>query len=204
MNKIKTLFEKLKTPRAKRVIYISVVAAVVLWFTYRFIMIGIIARTPVFNATRMAAADGVPVNTVVAARTDGVLRMPVAVRQNTAYVTHDVATALKPGMKIGDGTIASVGGGIDLDSGMYVVRTRNVADGLHFAEYRGRGYFIPTYAVRNGAVIVARDDTAHVVPVTVARVDADNALVTSGLNDGDVVVISNVSDGVKIKVSEGE
>ena len=59
---------------------------------------------------------------------------------------------------------------------------------------------MPAYAVANDTVMVVVDGNAVRRPVKVSRMDSENALITDGLHDGDAVVVSHVSDGVKVKV----
>ncbi len=73
---------------------------------------------------------------------------------------------------------------------------------MQFAEFSATGYFVPVYAVNNGVVFVARDGVAVPVTVSVSRTDADTAYITSGLDDGDIVILSRVSAGDKIRVEK--
>lgn len=202
MEKLQQLMEQLKQPRARKIMSIGLVAALVLWVVFRFTMIGIENARSVYNAARVAQTDGVPVVVQQIERTSGVLREPIAVKSNRAYVASGRAHKFGAGQHVAGGVIVSVSPDIDLDSGMHVVRTRGVADGLQYAEFRATGHFVPVYAVNNGVVMVADGDIARARDVVVARQDADNALISSGLNDGDVVILTRVSDGEKIQVKE--
>ena len=44
-----------------------------------------------------------------------------------------------------------------------------------------------------------RDGVAHSIPLAVVRGDADNTMIT-GVENGDVVITSHVSEGNKVKV----
>lgn len=202
MEKLQQLMEQLKQPRARKIMSIGLVAALVLWVVFRFTMIGIENARSVYNAARVAETDGVPVVVQQIERTSGVLREPIAVKSNRAYVASGRAHKFGAGQHVAGGVIVSVSPDIDLDSGMHVVRTRGVADGLQYAEFRATGHFVPVYAVNNGVVMVADGDIARARDVVVARQDAENALISSGLNDGDVVILTRVSDGEKIQVKE--
>lgn len=202
MEKLQQLMEQLKQPRARKIMSIGLVAALVLWVVFRFTMIGIENARSVYNAARVAQTDGVPVVVQQIERTSGVLREPIAVKSNRAYVASGRAHKFGAGQHVAGGVIISVSPDIDLDSGMHVVRTRGVADGLQYAEFRATGHFVPVYAVNNGVVMVADGDIARARDVVVARQDAENALISSGLNDGDVVILTRVSDGEKIQVKE--
>lgn len=202
MEKLQQLMEQLKQPRARKIMSIGLVAVLVLWVVFRFTMIGIENARSVYNAARVAQTDGVPVVVQQIERTSGVLREPIAVKSNRAYVASGRAHKFGAGQHVAGGVIVSVSPDIDLDSGMHVVRTRGVADGLQYAEFRATGHFVPVYAVNNGVVMVADGDIARARDVVVARQDAENALISSGLNDGDVVILTRVSDGEKIQVKE--
>lgn len=202
MEKLQHLMEQLKQPRARKIMSIGLVVALVLWVVFRFTMIGIENARSVYNASRVAQTDGVPVVVQQIERTSGVLREPIAVKSNRAYVASGRAHKFGAGQHVAGGVIVSVSPDIDLDSGMHIVRTRGVADGLQYAEFRATGHFVPVYAVNNGVVMVADGDIARARDVVVARQDAENALISSGLNDGDVVILTHVSDGEKIQVKE--
>lgn len=202
MEKLQQLMEQLKQPRARKIMSIGLIAVLVLWVVFRFTMIGIENARSVYNAARVAQTDGVPVVVQQIERTSGVLREPIAVKSNRAYVASGRAHKFGAGQHVAGGVIISVSPDIDLDSGMHVVRTRGVADGLQYAEFRATGHFVPVYAVNNGVVMVADGNIARARDVVVARQDAENALISSGLNDGDVVILTRVSDGEKIQVKE--
>lgn len=202
MEKLQQLMEQLKQPRARKIMSIGLIAVLVLWVVFRFTMIGIENARSVYNAARVAQTDGVPVVVQQIERTSGVLREPIAVKSNRAYVASGRAHKFGAGQHVAGGVIVSVSPDIDLDSGMHVVRTRGVADGLQYVEFRATGHFVPVYAVNNGVVMVADGDIARARDVVVARQDAENALISSGLNDGDVVILTRVSDGEKIQVKE--
>lgn len=202
MEKLQQFMEKLKQPRARKIMSIGLIAVLVLWVVFRFTMIGIENARSVYNAARVAQTDGVPVVVQQIERTSGVLREPIAVKSNRAYVASGRAHKFGAGQHVAGGVIVSVSPDIDLDSGMHVVRTRGVADGLQYAEFRATGHFVPVYAVNNGVVMVADGNIARARDVVVARQDAENALISSGLNDGDVVILTRVSDGEKIQVKE--
>ncbi len=202
MEKLQQLMERLKQPRARKIMSIGLIAVLVLWVVFRFTMIGIENARSVYNAARVAQTDGVPVVVQQIERTSGVLREPIAVKNNRAYVASGRAHKFGAGQHVADGVIVSVSPDIDLDSGMHVVRTRGVADGLQYAEFRATGYFVPVYAVNNGVVMVVDGNVARARNIVVARQDAENALISSGLTDGDIVILTRVRDGEKIQVKK--
>lgn len=190
----------LATKRFKKVIYISLIAVLVGWVIFRFAAVASENARYVFNASRIAADAGAPVTAIEMSRKSGVLYEPLAIKNNRAYVSAERAARLKAGQKIGNGKIVSVSSNLDYDTGMYVVRTTGVSDGLQFAEYTATGYFVPLHAISNGAVMVVQDGTAHVRQIQIARQDSENAYVSSGLSDGDVVILSSVKSGDKVQI----
>lgn len=190
----------LATKRFKKVIYISLIAVLVGWVIFRFAAVASENARYVFNASRIAADAGAPVTAIEMSRKSGVLYEPLAIQNNRAYVSADRAARLKAGQKIGNGKIVSVSSNLDYDTGMYVVRTTGVSDGLQFAEYTATGYFVPLHAISNGVVMVVQDGTAHVRQIQIARQDSENAYVSSGLSDGDVVILSSVKSGDKVQI----
>lgn len=177
-----------------------VLCAFALMFVYRFVMFGMEQNKSVFNLTRDANTNGVPVNVLEMQKTDGVIYEPLFVNNNRGYVSSMRISKFKAGQKIsGGGEIVSVSNSIDLDSGMHIVRTRGASDGEHTVEIRENGFYVPTYALHNGNVFVARDGVAHIVPITVVRGDANNTMI-KGMESGDVVITSHITDGALIKV----
>jgi multidrug efflux pump subunit AcrA (membrane-fusion protein) len=67
---------------------------------------------------------------------------------------------------------------------------------------------VPRYAVHNGDTVwLARDGKLHVQPVKIARHDKGFTYISSGVSDGDVVIISTldvVIDKMKIRVQPAE
>lgn len=192
--------KKFDSVKFKRLVTIVCAISLFGWVAFRFSAIGAENAMKVFNPSRSAADIGAPVLAMTVSRQDGVITEPLAVKNNRAYVSGSRVSNLAPGQRVGDGKIISVSSSIDLDSGMHVVRTAGVSDGLQNAEYRANGYFVPTYAIVNDTVYVVEDGFARARSVSVARQDADNSLISSGLQDGDVVILSKVQDGDKVQV----
>ena len=191
--------EKIKTKKIKNLIYGICAVVLMGWVVFRFAAIGAENARAVFNTSRNAADVGAPVYAVTVERETGTLREPIAVKDNRALVSGARVDKLARGQKIGDGEIVSVANNIDLNTGMYIVRTRNVADGLQYAIFQTDGYFIPLSAISNGTVMLNVDGVATPRAVTVLRQDDQNAQV-DGLNDGDVVILSSVNAGDKVQV----
>ena len=194
--------QKIKKTKLKHILYVALVVLMAGWVVFRFAAVASENARYVFNAARVAADSGAPIQTLDVATRSGTLYLPLSVQNNRAYVSGDVAANLKAGQRIGNGQIVSVSRKLDLDTGRFVVRTSGVSDGLQFAQFTTTGHFIPLYAINNGTVMVAQDGIAVSRDITVARQDAENAYVSSGLNDGDVVILSSVSAGTKVRVVE--
>ena len=64
---------------------------------------------------------------------------------------------------------------------------------------------VPRYAVRNGnKVWVEKEQTLNIVEVEIVRMDRQNAYISNGLDDGDIVIVSPldvVTDGMKIRTN---
>ena len=194
---MKKITENIKFKRLVVALLIAVLAG---WVVFRFTAVASENARHVFNAARVAAAQGAPVEVITVSRTDGILREPIAVKNNRALVSGARVGKLRAGQKIGDGTIVSVSRKIDYDTGMHVVKTSGVSDGLQFAEISGNGYFVPVSAVKNDTVMVVSEGVADVRAVTVSAQDANTAYITDGLHDGDSVILSRVDAGDKVKV----
>ena len=188
------------TRKLKKIISLSLVAILIGWVMFRFATIISENERVVFNASRNAADVGTPVHVMKMLRTDGTLYEPVAVHNNRAYVSANRASKLRAGQKIGTGKITYVSSNIDYDTGMYLVRTSGVSDGLQMAEFTAVGHFVPLYAITNETVLVVENGIATPRDITISRQDSENAYITSGLNDGDVVILSNVAAGDKVQI----
>lgn len=192
----------LATKMFKKIIYISLIAILVGWVIFRFAAVASENARYVFNTSRVAADSGVPVMAVEISTTSGVLYEPLAVKNNRAYVTGDRVAKLKAGQKIGNGKIISVSSSLDYDTGMFVVRTSGVSDGLQFAEYQATGHFVPLYAISNNTVMIEKNGIAQARSVKIARQDSENAMIASGISDGDVVILSAVDAGTKVQIKK--
>ena len=198
MEKIK---DRMKNKNFKNIIYGVCAVVLIVWVVFRFAVIGAENSMAVFNTARYSADVGAPVYALKVHSQNGVLREPIAVKNNKALVSAYRVDKLKTGQRVGNGEITSVSKDIDLNTGMHIVRTRGVEDGLHYAEFETTGYFVPLYAVNNNMVMVADNGIATPRKVNVIRQDAENALV-EGLNDGDIVVLSKVNAGDKVQIKE--
>jgi hypothetical protein len=192
----------LRSKKIKHAIFIALVAVMVGWVVFRFIAYASENSRYVFNASRVAAEKGLPIEFVIVQSKTGTLYEPLSVKNNRAYVSAERASKLRVGQKIENGKITFVSKNVDLNTGMYLVRTSGVSDGLHFAEFTTDGIFVPLYAVSDNSVMIV--DKGVTVPrnVKIARQDSETAYIESGLQPGDIVVLSNVQPGVKVKFSK--
>lgn len=194
-------FFKIKNPQqVKKWIYILSICAIAFWILFRITMLIIQHNQSVFNISRDVSTNGTPVLAMTAQNSSGVLHEPITVEKNKAYVTGNRVGLFRAGQKVGNGKIASVSQNINLDTGMYVIKTTNVENGLQYVEYTRNGYFVPVYAVVDENVFVYDNGVATLRKVIVAHSDADVALITQGLHDGDIVILSKVSSGEKVRI----
>ena len=100
--------ENLKTKKMKQFFAILTIAILIGWVVFRFAAVASENSRHVFNASRVAIDQGMPIEAIVVSRTDGVLREPIAVKNNRALVSGARAAKLRAGQKIGDGKIVSV------------------------------------------------------------------------------------------------
>lgn len=196
MEKLKS---KIKTKEFKNITYGVCGIALFAWVVFRFAAIGSEKAMSVFNPTRYSADVGMPVYAIEMQKKTDVLQEPIEVKNNKALVSSARVNKFKPGQIVGSGKIVSVSQDIDLNTGMHVIRTNGVADGLQYAQFQTNGYFVPLYAINDNKVMVSDDGIASAQTVSVIRQDAENALV-EGLKDGDVVILSKVDAGTKIQI----
>ena len=181
-------------------VYTAVLDVLLIWFIYRFVMVAFESHMDVFNPMREEMQNGTLIEYVTVQRQKGTVGIPVSVKNNRAYVSGARRAKLHTGQRIDEGVITYVSTSLDLDSGMYIVKTRGVSDGIHNAEIEANCYFVPAYAVHDNKVFVADYDVAHAHDVVIAAADSDVACIVDGIQDGDKVIISHVADGQKINV----
>ena len=190
------------TKKFKKIAIIALVITLMGWVIFRFAAVASENARNVFNASRVASDVGMPVMTQEMTAEYGTLYEPLSVKNDRAYVSASRAGKLRAGQKIGKGKIVSVSSNLDYDTGMYVVRTSGVADGLQMAEYTAHGYFIPLHAISDGTVFVMQDGIAVARNIEIARQDYENAYIKSGLRDGDIVILSSVRAGDKVQIKK--
>lgn len=199
---IENLVKKLKTRKYKNIIYITVIVLVVFAFGYRFYTVVRENNFDVFNIARHNAINGTPVTVLEMQKTNGILFEPITVKNNRAFVSGKRVNMFYGGQTIGNCKIVSVSKNIDLDTGMYVIKTSGCSNGLQYAQTKKYGFYIPMSAIHGNVVYVANDDVAHAVKIEIENQDMQNALIKSGIENGDIVILSNVQDNQKIKISK--
>ena len=200
--RIERIVKKLKTRKSKNVIYTIVVALVVFAFSYRFYMVSAENNFDVFNIIRNNEKNGVPVYVLEMKKTDGILYEPITIKNNRGFISGARLNLFRSGQKIGNCKIVSVSRNIDLDTGMHVVKTSGCANGLQYAENKKNGFYVPVSALHGNAVYVVENDIATLREIVIENRDIENVLVKSGINDGDIVILSNIHDGEKVKIEK--
>ena len=200
--RIENFVKKLHTRKAKNIIYLTFITLVVAVFACRFYAISKENNFEVFNIIRNNAQNGVPVHVIEMQKTDGTLLEPLTIKNNRGYVSGARLAYFKSGQKIGDCHIVSVSRNIDLDTGMHVIKTSGCKDGLQYAENTKNGFYIPVSALHGNTVYVVQDGIAQLREIIIENRDNENALIASGINAGDKVILSNVQNGEKVKIQE--
>lgn len=198
--KIENIIKNLKTRKSKNVIYLIVGCLVLFAFAYRFYVVEAERNANVFNIIRNNASTGTPVNVITVSGQDGILHEPVNIRNNRAYVAGNRVGMFKVGQSVGNCKISYVSNNIDLDTGMYVIKTSKCEDGLRFIENKKHGFYVPVSAVSGNYVYIVNGDIAQKREVVISGRDLQNVVIQSGLNNGDMVILSNVKDNQKIRV----
>ncbi|MDR1207238.1 MAG: hypothetical protein LBK26_02380 [Rickettsiales bacterium] len=184
----------------KKRIYILIAVFLAAWILFRVVQISRESARQVFNIERENAKSGAPVETMTAEIKKDVLLEPIAVNNGRAYVSGARVHKFKAGQRLSlGGRVISVSRGIDLDTGLFLVRTSG-PDGSMFAEMEHTGAFLPLSAVSGSSVMVSENGTAVRKEIKLVAADADIAVV-AGLNNGDIVILGNVENGQKIRRS---
>ncbi|MBQ6110605.1 MAG: hypothetical protein IJL05_04455 [Alphaproteobacteria bacterium] len=198
--KIEHFVKKLKTRKYKNIIYVIFICFIVGIFALRFYTVAMERNRKVFNIARNNIANGTPVHVLEMHETDGVLYEPLNIKNNRAYVSGARVKMFNVGQSLGDCKIISVSNNIDLDSGMYIIKTKKCSDGLKYAQNKQYGFFVPLSAVSGNAVYVVNAGVANVRKIEIVSRDSQNVLVKSGLENGDMVILSDVRNNEKIQI----
>lgn len=200
--RIENVVAKLETRKSKGIIGLILAVLVLLAFSYRFYVIEQENNFQVFNIIRNNTANGVPVHVLEMEKTDGVLFEPLTIKRNRGYVSAARLHLFNAGQKIGNCRVVSVSQNIDIDTGMYMIKTDGCKDGLQYVENKKFGFYVPVSALRGNTVFVVNEDVAQSRKVVIENRDMQNALIKSGIKAGDLVILSNIQDGEKIKIEK--
>ena len=198
--RIEQIIKKLKTRKSKNILYTIFITLIVIVFGFRFYSVKQENNFDVFNIMRENMEKGIVVDVLNMQKTDGVLLEPLTIKNNRGFVSGARVHNFKSGQHIGNCKIVSVSNNIDLDTGMHVIKTAGCSNGLQYVENRKNGFYVPVSAIHGDFVYVVDNGVARIQKVEIANRDAQNALIKSGLNTGDMVILSNVQDNQKIKI----
>lgn len=202
VSKMKKIQGILRAKKIKHIAFIVFVVVMLGWVAFRFAVIASENARVVFNTSRSASDVGAPVETMTAELKTGVLYTPISAKNNRGYVSAGNISNFKSGQKIGNGKIISVSKNIDYNTGMYLVRTSGVEDGVAYAEYIDKCFFVPLYAVEDNTVMISSNNIAEKRAVNITHQDSENVCITSGLSQGDIIILSNVSSGQKVQFKQ--
>ena len=198
--RIENIVKRLKTRKSKAIIYTVLITVFVCCFAYRFNVVQHERNFDVFNIVRNNVENGVPVQVLTMHEKNGVLYEPLTIKKNRAYVSGGRVAIFKEGQKIGNCKIVSVSNKIDLDSGMYLIKTAGCKDGLQYVEITGHGFYVPVSSVSGNSLYVVEFGVAHLRNIKITARDSQNVLVKSGIQDGDIVILSNIKENQKVKI----
>lgn len=191
--------KKFNDKKVRKYVWLGASVVFAFWFVFRFVMVGIESHKNVFNPVREMAANGVPVKTMVATRKDFVIKLPIVIQNNVAYVSGARRAKLKVGQNLDKGEIVSVAKNLDFDTGMYTIKTRGAENGINFVSIPENGFFVPAYAVQNGHLFVVVDGVAARRAITTCGQDSDFVCVQDGIQNGDIIILSKVEIGQKVQ-----
>ena len=198
--KFEQIVKNFYTPKNKKIIYITLGVLAVLVVGYRFYSVAKESNFKVFNIIRNNAAQGTPITVLEMKKTNGVLLEPLTIKNNRGFVSGARISSFKSGQKIDDCKIVSVSHNIDLDTGMHIIKTAKCKDGLQYVEKEKNGFYIPVSAIHGNVVYVENSGVAKMREIVIEDRDAQNVLIKSGITDGDIVILSNVTENEKVKV----
>ena len=181
-----------------KIILAAVAAVVAMLVAYRAVQISIENSRTVFNIARAHETYGTPVETITVKTQTGHLREPVAVRGGRIHVSGARIGRFSVGQQLsGGGRITSVSNRIDLDTGLFVLRTTGAPNGNHFVLMEHSGIFLPLAAVRDSTVMISQNGIAVPRDVMVIASDAETTVVR-GLLDGEVVILTDVAPNTRL------
>ena len=177
--------------------YIAIVIAVA--FIYRFIKVGMEKFEVILSPQREFITNGKTVDVLEIKKENNFIKIPVTIKNNTAFIPQNKLELFFKNQKIENGgEIIVVNKKLDLDTGMYILKTKDVKDGLNYALIYKDGIFIPTNAIDENKVYVKENGIAVAKNITIIMRDENIALV-DGINEGDILIVSKIQDGEKVK-----
>lgn len=183
----------------KQLIYVLCAVSFFGWAGYRIYVINSENNRIVFNSERDQIKNGIPVETISVNKKTDFLYEPLVIKNNKAYVSSVRASRFKTGQNIENGTIVSISKNLDLDSGMHIIKSSGVSDGLHYVKIQHDGIFIPIDSIFDNSVMVSENGIVSKRKITVSDQDSEQALISNGLNEGDTVIVSPIKEGKKIR-----
>lgn len=202
MKQIDNITEKLYTPKSKKIIYVVAAIIIAFLFIHRFYVFSQEQNFNVFNIARNNLENGTPVRILYMEKNKGILYEPLTIKNNTAFVSGARVNIFRSGQKSGKCKIVSVSKNIDLDTGMHIIKTADCENGLQYIEKEQVGFYVPVSAITGNVVYVVNNGVAEERQIEILDQDAQNALIKSGIQDGDIVILSHVKNNEKIKVME--
>ena len=97
--------QAIRSKKIKHMFFIALVVIMVGWVIFRFIAFASENARFVYNASRVAAENGLPVEYVTVNIESGTLYEPLSVKNNRAYVSGERASKMRAGQKIENGKI---------------------------------------------------------------------------------------------------
>ncbi len=183
----------------KKKLYAYIITIICVAFVYRFIKVGMEKFEVILSPQREFITNGKKVEVLEIKKENNFIKVPLSVKNNKAYIPQNKLKLFFKNQKIENGgEIVNVNSVLDLDTGMYILKTKDVADGFHYALINKDGIFIPTNAIDENKVYIKENGKAVAKDINIIMRDENIALI-NGIVEGDILIISKVQDGEKVK-----
>lgn len=186
--------------KIKNIIYILLALCLFGLIGNRIYSIHLENQRQVFNIDRKNLKDGTPVEVLKIQKKLGFLREPIVIKNNRSYISSSRVNVFSVGQKVGDGKIIYVSNDIDLDSGMHIIKTLGVSDGIHYAYVKYNGFFIPTESIKQTYIMLYKNGIAVKSYIKIISQDFEKALISGDIKNDDLVIISKVDDKEKVRI----
>lgn len=187
------------TIQNKKKLYIYIVTIICVAFVFRFVKVAIERYEKILCPQREFIENGKKVEVLEIKKQNNFIKVPLTIKNNIAYIPQNKLNLFFKNQKIENGgEIVVVNKNLDLDTGMYILKTKNVTDGLNYALIYKDGIFIPTDSIDENKVYVKENNKAVVKNINIIMRDENIALI-EGLEEGDILIISKIQDGEKVK-----